>query len=162
MEKAEADRRAREDAELKKRRADQAKADRVAKEEREKEQEMLALGKVPLQRRMGFNGPTAAKKGSTRVPLFVASANDKGWFITNTKYDVKKSDSLVSPYIATIFYKTCKKHLADNPYGWIEHIDTFGWQNQRWVLTQRQFRLPFANSQFTDKSLDRPTLWRLF
>lgn len=79
------------------------------------------------------------------IARFRALVDDSKFVIIDERFDVQKSASLVSPFIATITYMHCSnKSLRDNKYAWYEHQDTLGWQNGRWVVTQRLMRnLPF-------------------
>jgi len=62
------------------------------------------------------------------------------YMITEFSYDVQKSSSLLSPYVALVTYKSCTKKLQDNPYAWYEHRDTLGWRKGRWRATGRVMR----------------------
>ncbi|HUQ68453.1 MAG TPA: hypothetical protein VM165_02955 [Planctomycetaceae bacterium] len=80
----------------------------------------------------------ALKRGVADYQSFVDQSK---FMITELRYDVQKSTSLVSPYVAIVSYKSCtSKTLQDNRYAWKEHQDTLGWQNGRWVATQRLMR----------------------
>lgn len=71
--------------------------------------------------------------------------------IIDVSFDVQKTNSLVSPYIAILTYKTCHdKNHPENPFCWYENQDTFGWQNGRWVITERLMRLTNSNEPLHD------------
>jgi hypothetical protein len=71
--------------------------------------------------------------------------------ITEPQYDVRRSNSIVSPYTAIVTYKSCpNKELQDNEYAWKDHQDHLAWQDGHWAVTRRLMRSIARNGPLQD------------
>jgi len=148
---------AKSEAEVAKAKAEAEKAKAEAEAARVKAEAAAIAAKTPASSPTGQGGNDTQNTEERAVQAlkqgtegYVQLVSQSDYALTEVAYDVQKSNSLVSPYVAILTYKSCVKTLQDNPYSWYEHRDTLGWQNGRWATTGRLMRSLGHNSPLRD------------
>ncbi len=81
---------------------------------------------------------TLLKRG---ISNYYAAVQRSTILITEPQYDVRRSNSIVSPYTAIVTYKSCpNKELQENEFAWKDRQDHLAWQDGRWAVTRRLMR----------------------
>jgi osmotically-inducible protein OsmY len=152
-------------AELAKAQADAARAkaqleDRSAGQAGGEQDKPRTNGKTPSEGEQVHDTSRSSPEGEPVAELarvlakYTALAKKSHMKVTSLKYDVQKTNSLVSPYIAIVAYDSKTPALNKNFQASYAHQDTFGWQNGRWVVTQRLMRNLNFDSPMADARSD--------